>query len=65
MGETQTASRFIFRPTSHSEPTVEIRHPLESEIFPNEEFDYNSETEEVCLPIDFDDDPTVEMERPK
>lgn len=26
-------------------------------------FDYNSETEEVSLPID--DDPTIELERPK
>lgn len=58
-------NRFISNPSSHSEPTIELNHPLDIDSFPMDEsmFDYNSETEEVSLPID--DDPTIELERPR
>ncbi len=48
----------------HSEPTVELNHPIESGILHNVEdlVDHDSETEEIIFP--FSSDPTIEMDNP-
>ncbi|HGG60603.1 MAG TPA: hypothetical protein ENK26_11940 [Gammaproteobacteria bacterium] len=48
----------------HSEPTVELNHPIESGILHNVEdhLDHDSETEEIVFP--FSSDPTIEMDYP-
>lgn len=50
------------RQSRHSEPTVEINHPIESGIVRNidDYYDNNSETEEIIFP--FGSDPEIDLE---
>ena len=52
------------RRSIHSEPTVELNHPIESGILTKVEdyLEHSSETEEIIFP--YDSDPTIELDNP-
>jgi len=59
LSDKTTAQR---RQSRHSEPTVEINHPIESGIVPNidDYYDNNSETEEIIFPFGSEQDIDLE-----